>query len=35
VRYRYDAQHKKRFNIVELIVAAREWEPPPPRYLPR
>src|SRR5919197_4357531 len=32
VRYRYDAQHKKRFKTVELIVAEREWEPPPPRF---
>jgi len=31
VRYRYDAQRKKRFKTVELIVAEREWEPPPPR----
>ena len=34
VRYRYDAQRKKRFKTVELIVAERDWEPPPPR-LPR
>jgi len=32
VRYRYDAQRKKRFKTVELIVAEREWEPPPPRF---
>jgi hypothetical protein len=32
VRYRYDAQRKRRFKTVELIVAEREWEPPPPRY---
>ena len=31
VRYRYDAQRKKRFKTVELIVAERAWEPPPPR----
>jgi hypothetical protein len=31
VRYRYDAQQKKRFKTVELIVSEREWEPPPPR----
>jgi hypothetical protein len=31
VRYRSDAQRKKRFKTVELIVAEREWEPPPPR----
>ncbi|HXH09379.1 MAG TPA: hypothetical protein VNP04_06410, partial [Alphaproteobacteria bacterium] len=28
----YDAQRKKRFKTVELIVAEREWEPPPPRF---
>jgi hypothetical protein len=28
VRYRYDAQWKKRFKTVELIVAERAWEPP-------
>ena len=32
VRYRYDAQRKKRFKTVELIVAECEWEPPPPRF---
>jgi hypothetical protein len=32
VRYRYDAQRKRRFKTVELIVAEREWEPPPPRF---
>jgi len=32
VRYRYDAQQKKRFKTVELIIAEREWEPPPPRF---
>jgi hypothetical protein len=32
VRYRYDAQRKKRFKTIELIVAEREWEPPPPRF---
>jgi hypothetical protein len=31
VRYRYDAQRKKRFKTVELIVAERDWEPPRPR----
>ena len=31
VRYRYDAQRKKRFKTVEIIVAEREWEPPAPR----
>jgi hypothetical protein len=32
VRYRYDAQQKKRFKTVELIIAEREWEPPLPRF---
>jgi hypothetical protein len=32
VRYRYDAQRKKRFKTVELIVAERDWEPPLPRF---
>ena len=36
VRYRYDAQRKKRFKTMrfktmELIIAEREWEPLPPR----
>ena len=32
VRYRYDAQRKKRFKTVELLVAEREWEPPRRRH---
>jgi len=32
VRSRDDAQRKKRFKTVELIVAEREWELPPPRF---
>jgi hypothetical protein len=32
VRYRYDAQLKKRFKTVELLVAERDWEPPRPRF---
>ena len=32
VRYRYDAQRKKRFKTVELIVAERDWNPPAPRF---
>ena len=32
VRYRYAVQQQKRFKTVELIVAEREWEPPPPRF---
>jgi hypothetical protein len=31
MRYRYDAQRKKRFKTVELIVAERDWEPSPSR----
>jgi len=31
VRYRYDAQRKKRSKIVEFIVVEREWDPPAPR----
>ncbi len=31
VRYRYDAQRKKRFKTVELLVAERDREPPRPR----
>jgi len=34
VRYRYDAQRKKRFKTVELLVAERDWKPPPPRFPP-
>jgi hypothetical protein len=32
VRYRYDAQLKKRFKTVELLVAEFDWEPPRPRF---
>lgn len=32
MRYRYDAQRKKRFKTVELIVAERDWEPPLPGF---
>jgi hypothetical protein len=32
VRYRYDAQRKKRFKTVEILVAERDWEPPRPRF---
>jgi hypothetical protein len=34
VRYSYDAQRKKRFKTVELLVAERDWEPPRPRFAP-
>jgi hypothetical protein len=30
VRYRYDAERKKRFTTVELIVDEANWAPPPP-----
>ena len=32
VRYRYDAQRKKRLKTVERLVAERDWEPPRPRF---
>jgi hypothetical protein len=32
VRYRYDAQRKKRLKTVEILVAERDWEPPRPRF---
>jgi hypothetical protein len=32
VRYRYDAQRKKRLKTVELVVAERDWQPPRPRF---
>ena len=28
IRYRYDPVRKKRLKTVELIVAARDWQPP-------
>ena len=31
VRYRHDAQQKKRFKTIELIVTEWAWEPPAPR----
>ncbi|MBM3131254.1 MAG: hypothetical protein FJ009_21855 [Chloroflexi bacterium] len=31
VRYRYDAQKKKRYKTVELIVEAIDWRPLPKR----
>ena len=33
VRYRYDAQRKKRFKTVAILVAERDWEPPRPRFV--
>ena len=32
VRYRYDAQRRRRLKTVELVVAERYLEPPPPRF---
>ncbi len=32
VRYRYDAQQKRRFKTVDLIVAEREWDLPAPHF---
>jgi hypothetical protein len=34
VRYRSDPERKKRFKTVELLVAERDWKPPPPRFAP-
>ena len=31
VRYRYDAERKKRFKTVELLVEERDWQPRRPR----
>jgi len=33
-RHRYDAQRKKRYKTVELLVAARDWEPSRARSAP-
>ena len=32
MRYRYDAERKKRFKTVELLVEERNWQPPRPRF---
>ncbi|MGH7388103.1 MAG: hypothetical protein ACREM3_01405 [Candidatus Rokuibacteriota bacterium] len=32
MRYRYDAQRKKRLKTVELLVAERDWEPQRPAF---
>lgn len=32
VRYRYDAQRRKRLKTVELLVAERDWQPPRPGF---
>ena len=31
VRYRYDETTKERWETVELIIAKRVWDPPPPQ----
>lgn len=31
VRHRYDAQRRKRFKTVELVVTERDWDPPRPQ----
>jgi hypothetical protein len=31
VRYRYDAERRRRLKTVELIVDEAPWTPPPPR----
>src|SRR2546428_10229890 len=33
VRYRYDAQRKRRFKTLALLVAERDWRPPPPPFV--
>jgi hypothetical protein len=32
VRYRYDAQMRKRIKTIELVVAETEWLPPAERF---
>jgi hypothetical protein len=34
VRYRYDPQRRRRFKTVELLVAERDWSPPPSGFAP-
>ena len=34
VRYRYDVEKRKRFKTVDLVVAERDWHPPPSRFAP-
>jgi hypothetical protein len=33
VRFRYDAELRKRLKTIELVVERTEWAPPPPRYV--
>ncbi len=32
VRYRYDAEKRKRLKTVEIIVEEEDWTPPPAKY---
>lgn len=32
VRYRYDAEKRKQYKTVEIIVSESEWTPPPAKY---
>jgi hypothetical protein len=32
VRYRYDAQSRKQYKTVEIVVSESDWNPPPPKY---
>jgi len=32
VRYRYDAQKRKQYKTVEIIVSETDWIPPPAKY---
>lgn len=32
VRYRYDAQKRKQYKTVEIVVSESDWDPPPAKY---
>jgi hypothetical protein len=32
VRYRYDAQKRKQYKTIEIIVSESDWTPPPAKY---
>jgi hypothetical protein len=32
VRYRYDAEARKQYKTVEIIVSESDWTPPPAKY---
>ena len=32
IRYRYDAEKRKQYKTVEIIVSESEWTPPPAKY---